>query len=105
MPIYEPGLRELVTKNNMEGRLTFTDKYDEDIEHSLLVFLAVGTPTADDGTPDISAVYKSLDSIIPFVKSYKVFILKSTVPVGTNNEVKKYLSKKLKLDFDVASNP
>src|SRR3990167_7253481 len=71
MPIYEPGLRELVTKNNMEGRLTFTDKYDEDIEHSLLVFLAVGTPTADDGTPDISAVYKSLDSIIPFVKSYK----------------------------------
>jgi UDPglucose 6-dehydrogenase len=105
MPIYEPGLRELVTKNNMEGRLTFTDKYDADIEHSLLIFLAVGTPTSDDGTPDISAVYKSLDSIIPFVKSYKVFILKSTVPVGTNKEVKKYLSKKLKPDFDVASNP
>lgn len=105
MPIYEPGLRELVTKNNMEGRLTFTDKYNEDVEHSLLVFLAVGTPTGDDGTPDISAVYKSLDSIIPFVKSYKVFILKSTVPVGTNNEIKKYLSKKIKIAFDVASNP
>lgn len=105
MPIYEPGLRELVSKNNIEGRLAFTDKYDSDVEHSQLIFLAVGTPPSKDGTPDISAIYKSLDSIAPFVKSYKIFILKSTVPIGSNQEIKKYMSKKLKSEFDVISNP
>jgi len=105
MPIYEPGLRELVSKNNMEGRLGFTSEYCDDIEHSLLIFLAVGTPTNKDGTPDISAVYQSLDSIIPYIKTYKIFVLKSTVPIGTNEAIKKYLSKKLKSEFDVVSNP
>lgn len=105
MPIYEPGLRELVAKNSMEGRLSFTDKFDKEINDSLLIFLAVGTPSNPDGTADISAVYSSLDSIIPFIKSYKIFVLKSTVPIGTNSEIKKYLSKKLKTDFDVVSNP
>ena len=105
MPIFEPGLRELVLKNKMEGRLTFQDKISEEIDKSLLIFIAVGTPSDKDGKPDISAMYQALDLIAPFIKSYKIFILKSTVPIGTNEEVKKYLSKKLKTEFDVVSNP
>jgi len=105
IPIYEPGLRELVAKNTQEGRLSFTDKFSSEIDKVSMIFLAVGTPSNHDGTPDVTAVYKSLDSIIPFVKGYKIFILKSTVPIGTNQEIKKYLSGKLKSDFDVVSNP
>lgn len=105
MPIYEPGLRELVSKNSMEERLSFTNSFTPDLDKSLLIFLAVGTPSNKDGTPDISAIYKSLDSIIPFIKSYKIFVLKSTAPIGTNYEVRKYLSRKLKTEFDVISNP
>ncbi|OGI20265.1 MAG: hypothetical protein A3B68_05430 [Candidatus Melainabacteria bacterium RIFCSPHIGHO2_02_FULL_34_12] len=105
MPIYEPGLRELVSKNSIEGRLSFTDTVGPDIDKVSLIFLAVGTPSNKDGTPDISAVYKSLDSLIPHIKSYKLFVLKSTVPLGTNQEVKKYLSSKLSSDFEVVSNP
>lgn len=105
MPIYEPGLRELISKNSMEGRFNFENKFTESIDKSSLIFLAVGTPPNKDGSPDISAVYKCIDSIIPFVKSYKIFVLKSTVPIGTNAEVKKYLSNKIKTEFDVVSNP
>ncbi len=105
MPIYEPGLRELVSKNNIEGRLNFSNSLDENLDKALLIFLAVGTPSDDNGTPDLSAVYKSIDSLIPFIKSHKVFVVKSTVPIGTNAEIKKYLTKKLKTDFDIVSNP
>ena len=77
MPIYEPGLRELVAKNTQEGRLSFTNSFSDEIDKVNLIFLAVGTPSNSDGTPDISAVYKCLDSIIPHIKSYKIFILKS----------------------------
>lgn len=105
IPIFEPGLRELVSKNNSEGRLIFEDSYVSNIDQSLLVFIAVGTPSNKDDTPDTSAIYQSLDQIIPFIKTYKIFIMKSTVPIGTNHEVKKYLSKKLKTEFDVVSNP
>lgn len=105
MPIYEPGLRELVVKNTKEERLKFVDSFSEEIDECKLVFIAVGTPQEDDGKPDITAVYKALDSIIPYIKSYTIFVLKSTVPIGTNEAIKKYLSDKLKTDFDVASNP
>ena len=105
MPIYEPGLRELVLKNKTEGRLIFTDKITPEIDESLLVFIAVGTPSDKTGNSDLTAVYKCLDSIVPHVKKYKIFILKSTVPIGTNSEVKNYLSKKLSCEFDMASNP
>ncbi|MBI2995644.1 MAG: UDP-glucose/GDP-mannose dehydrogenase family protein [Candidatus Melainabacteria bacterium] len=105
MPIYEPGLRELVTKNNSEGRLIFTENFNEEVDKVKLIFLAVGTPSNSDGTPDLSAVYGSLNSLMPFIKSYKIFVLKSTVPIGTSSEIKKYISKKLKTDFDVVSNP
>ncbi len=92
MPIYEPGLRELVSKNNSEGRLNFTNSFGSEVDKADLIFLAVGTPSKENGTPDISAIYKAIDSLIPFIKKYKIFILKSTVPIGTNFELKKYLN-------------
>lgn len=105
MPIYEPGLRELVTKNNAEGRLIFGEKITATIDESLLIFIAVGTPSNSDGTPNINAIYQALDEMVPYVKTYKIFVLKSTAPICTNPEIVKYLSKKLGVEFDVVSNP
>ena len=105
MPIYEPGLRELVSKNNQEGRLNFTNEFGNEVDKSDLIFLAVGTPSKENGVPDVSAIYKALDSLVPFIKKHKFFILKSTVPIGTNFEVKKYLKNKLDSEFEVVSNP
>ena len=105
MPIYEPGLRELISKNHMEGRLSFANSVNTDLDKATLIFIAVGTPSNQDGTPNLTSVYQSLDSLLPFIKSYKIFVLKSTVPIGTNHEVKKYLSNKLKTEFDIVSNP
>ena len=105
MPIYEPGLRELVSKNNSEGRLNFTNTFSSEIDKADLIFLAVGTPTGTNGTPDVSAIYKALDSMVPFIKKYTIFILKSTVPIGTNLELTKYLKNKLTSEFEVVSNP
>ncbi len=105
MPIYEPGLRELVSKNESEGRLIFTNAFSSEVDKSDLIFLAVGTPSKENGVPDVSAIYKAIDSLIPFIKKYKIFIVKSTVPVGTNFEIKKYLQSKLNSEFEVVSNP
>lgn len=105
MPIYEPGLRELVSKNSSEGRLNFTSSFSSEIDKADLIFLAVGTPSGSNGVPDVTAVYKALDSMVPLIKKYKVFVLKSTVPIGTNLEVKKYLTNKLTSEFEVVSNP
>ena len=105
MPIYEPGLRELVSKNNSEGRLNFINTFGAEVDKADLIFLAVGTPSKDNGTPDVSAIYKAIDSLVPFIKKYKIFILKSTVPIGTNFELKKYLKSKLSSEFEIVSNP
>lgn len=105
MPIYEPGLRELISKNNIEERLSFANSSTSDTDKATLIFIAVGTPSNPDGTPDLTSVYKSLDSLVPFIKSHKIFVLKSTVPIGTNHEIKKYLTGKLKTEFDIVSNP
>ncbi len=105
IPIYEPGLTELVKKNLREKRLSFTDKFTSDLDSADIVFLAVGTPSKEDGTADLTYVYKAIDSVIEHVKSYKIFVLKSTVPIGTNQEIKKYIRSKLKSEFDVVSNP
>lgn len=105
IPIYEPGLPELVKKNLKEKRLSFNDKFSSEIDDSEIIFLAVGTPSKPDGTADLTYVYKAIDSIIPLVTKYKIFVLKSTVTIGTNAEIKKYISSKLKTEFDVVSNP
>lgn len=107
IPIYEPGLDALVKKNIEQGRLMFTDKTDECIPDSDLVFVAVGTPTRrDDGHADLSYVYQAVQDIAPHLTGYTVIVDKSTVPVGTARNVKRLISEaNPEADFDVASNP
>ena len=83
MPIYEPGLEQLVIKNSNAGRLRFTTDLRQAIEQALVLFLAVGTPPKDDGSPDLSFVESAGRSIAQYMNGYKVIVTKSTVPIGT----------------------
>lgn len=105
IPIYEPGLEELIKSNVAEKRLTFTDDLDSAVKKSLVCFVAVGTPLGEDGSADLSAVYGVVESIAKSMDGYKVIVNKSTVPVGTADEVAKILKKYTKHEFDVVSNP
>ncbi len=107
IPIYEPGLKELIAKNVKAGRLDFTTSIKEGVEKSLFLFIAVGTPPKDDGEPDLSSVEKVAEEIGSAMNEYKIIIEKSTVPVQTGKWVRTVIerfSKRVK-DFDVASNP
>ena len=105
IPIYEPGLAELVTKNVAGKRLTFTTDLVTAATNAEVIFIAVGTPSSHDGSADLSAVLGVADAISPCIKSYKVIVMKSTVPVGTSAKVRAVLEKKAGAAFDVASNP
>jgi UDPglucose 6-dehydrogenase len=107
MPIYEPGLSEIVLKNITEGRLSFTTLLSEGVKNSEVVFICVGTPQSDSGAADLSAVWEVAKEIGQNLNSYKVIVVKSTVPVGTNERVKKIIKENSSsvYDFDVASNP
>jgi len=107
VPMYEPGLENLVTKNVAQGRLKFTDSYTDVISASDLIFIAVGTPSRHgDGHADLSYVYQAARDIAPLLQGYTVIVDKSTVPVGTARNVKRILSEENPdSDFDVASNP
>jgi len=107
IPIYEPGLEELLKKNVKENRLFFSNNLENCIADSDLVFIAVGTPARrGDGYADLSYVYQAAEDIAPLLKNYTVVVDKSTVPVGTARNVKEIISKiNSKADFDVASNP
>ena len=107
IPIFEPGLEDLV-KNNMEaGRLTFTNNPKQAIEGAEAVFIAVGTPSRrGDGHADLSYVYGAAMDIAGHLKNYAVIVTKSTVPVGTGREVERIIrAARPNLEFDVASNP
>src|SRR5688572_24294063 len=84
LPIYEPGLAELVTRNAALKRLHFTTDLAAAVKRAKLVFLAVGTPQADDGAADLSNVWKVVDSLAPHLAPETIIVTKSTVPVGTN---------------------
>jgi UDPglucose 6-dehydrogenase len=106
IPIYEPGLEELVKKNINDGRLRFTTDLAEGVKDALAVFIAVGTPPREDGSADLSHVLQVAEEIADCMDGYKVIVTKSTVPVGTGEKVRKVLSKRLPKDkFDIASNP
>lgn len=107
IPIYEPGLSEIVLKNINEGRLSFTTSLSEGIREAEVVFICVGTPQSDSGAADLSSVWEVAKEIGKNLNSYKVVVVKSTVPVGTNERVKRIIQDNLtsNYDFDVASNP
>ncbi len=107
LPIYEPGLEELIAKNVKAGRLRFTTSIREGVENSFFLFIAVGTPPKEDGEPDLSQIEQVAEEIGDAMNEYKIIIEKSTVPVQTGKWVRTVIerfSKKIK-DFDVASNP
>jgi len=107
LPIYEPGLLELVEKNVDKGRLKFTTDVESAIRKSEVIFIAVPTPPMDDGEVDLSYVFDVVDRIASAINEFKVVVTKSTVPVGTGDEIKKRLLEKgvdRKL-FEVVSNP
>jgi UDPglucose 6-dehydrogenase len=107
MPIYEPGLEQLVTKNVQSGRLRFTTDLKQAVEQALVVFLAVGTPPKADGSPDLSFVEAAARSVAEHMNGYKVIVTKSTVPIGTGEYLRKLIREHLKssLNFGIVSNP
>jgi len=107
VPIYEPGLKDLMAKNVEAGRLTFTLDLQDAIADADAVFIAVGIPTRrGDGHADLSYVYAAAEEIAKTAQDYIVVVTKSTVPVGTNRQVKQIIRKtNPNLEFDVASNP
>ncbi len=107
IPIYEHGLEQIVTHNLEVGRLHFTTEMKTAVENAQVIFLAVGTPPNEDGTPDMSYVEKAVLSIAEYINDYKVIVTKSTVPIGTGEWVRKLIleNQKIKTDFGVCSNP
>lgn len=107
VPFYEPGLEEIMQNNIKAGRLHFTSDMTEAVDSSLVVFIAVGTPPRGDGSADMKYVESVAREIAKHIKSYKVIVTKSTVPVGTGDKIREIISKHLKenVDFDVVSNP
>jgi UDPglucose 6-dehydrogenase len=107
IPIFEPGLSELVRKNLDAGRLSFSDDLIGSINKSEIVFIAVGTPTAKDGvSADLSQVFSVAQVISKKIKSHKIIVTKSTVPIGTGDKIEKILNKNKKKGlFTIVSNP
>jgi UDPglucose 6-dehydrogenase len=107
IPFYEPGLAEVVERNVQEGRLTFSDDLASAVARTPIVFVAVGTPTGNDGEADLSAVFEVARDVARSMGGYRLIVQKSTVPVGTGRRVREIIAKNLKEDqpFDVASNP
>jgi UDPglucose 6-dehydrogenase len=105
IPIYEPGLEELVRRNLKEGRLSFTTELASAISQSMISFIAVGTPMSANGAADLTAVLKVAEDVAKAVNGYHVLAVKSTVPVGTNDKVRQIVSRSSKHQVDVCSVP
>ena len=111
IPIYEPRLKSIVTKNHKASRLHFTTDLKSVINDITILFIAVGTPSDEEGNADLSAVYAVANSIAESMQNYLLVVTKSTVPVGTTDKIKNLIAEKLvernlgHIEFDVASNP
>jgi UDPglucose 6-dehydrogenase len=105
IPIYEPGLAELVTRNACQGRLHFTTDLAAAVRQARLVFLAVGTPQSDNGSADLTNLWRVVDDLAPHLSKNAIVVTKSTVPVGTNSAILQRLQERLGRDAHVASNP
>ena len=108
LPIYEPGLEEMVQRNAAAGRLTFTTEYAEAISNAEFIFVAVGTPSGVDGEADLKYIRSAVENIAAHLKSYAIIVNRSTVPVGTGDSTAQTLierGKKQGVDFQVVSNP
>jgi UDPglucose 6-dehydrogenase len=106
IPIYEPGLKEIVARNERAGRLRFTTDLKSAIEDSLAIFIAVGTPPNPDGSPDLTFVRQVAEQIAEHMNGYKVVVTKSTVPTGTGKMIEQIIQEKNgRHEFSVVSNP
>jgi len=107
MPIYEPGLEEMIGKNVQAGRLSFSASIEEGVRRSTYLFIAVGTPPKENGEPDLSSIEQVAEEIGEAMDEYKLIVEKSTVPVQTGKWVKTIAERfnRRHVDFDVASNP
>lgn len=107
IPIYEPGLDQIVEKNVKAGRLHFTTEIGSAVAGAQVVFLAVGTPPKDDGSPDMSYYQQAAKDVAAAMNGYKVLVTKSTVPIGTGKWLREFVTANLKAptEFGVASNP
>ncbi len=105
IPIYEPGLEEMVRRNKSEKRLTFTTALARGVRQAQIVFIAVGTPTGEDGSADLQHVLGVAREIARAMNGYKVVVNKSTVPVGTAVKVRDVIRRETTHPFSVVSNP
>src|ERR687884_912541 len=107
IPIYEPGLDQLIAKNTQAGRLHFTTDLKAAVEQALVIFLAVGTPPREDGSADLTYVEQAARTIAEHMNGYKVIVTKSTVPVGTGERLRHLIREhqKGKNNFGIVSNP
>ncbi len=105
IPIYEPGLKEVVQRNSEAGRLRFTTDLTEGIQNATAIFIAVGTPPREDGSADLSYVDAVAHEIGQNLDHYAVVVNKSTVPIGTGDRVQSIIEKEYDGEFEVASNP
>ena len=105
VPIYEPGLEELIRSNTKEDRLSFTSDLDSAVRSSLICIIAVGTPEREDGSADLSAVYAVARQIATAMDDYRVIVTKSTVPVGTADAIRVIVAETTQHEFSIVSNP
>ncbi|MDF2593498.1 MAG: nucleotide sugar dehydrogenase, partial [Clostridia bacterium] len=110
VPIYEPGLEEIIKENLSSERLIFTTSMEEAVTHAIVIFIAVGTPPQEDDSADLQYVYRAAQNIAEQMEDYKVIVNKSTVPIGTGHlvktEIEDILHQRNKtFGFDVVSNP
>ena len=104
-PIFEPGLNELLKKNIAQKRISFTNNLKLAVQKSKVIFLALPTPTKENGDTEIKNVFEVSKKIGEYINSYKIIVSKSTVPVGTTKKIQSIISKKTNFEFDVCSNP